>query len=383
MPFSPRGLPDPGILSPAVIDPRTPIVQLLDRFGPGPTGPDPRPPGREEAWDYVRGLATSHYENFSVLSALVPSRLRDDFAAVYAFCRWSDDLGDETGSTPEARARSSDLLARWRSMLAEVFTKESRPAHPVLIALQETVRRHDLPERPFVDLISAFQQDQTVTTYASWDQLLDYCTRSANPVGRLVLMLGGFRPQGEDGSGDDHEGRFRLSDDICTALQLTNFWQDVRRDLLERGRVYMPVNETGLTPERLREWIGRPEDPNARVPFIHALRGLVRRTWPMFERGRALPGMLGRDLGPVVGLFLSGGCRVLRSVERSGCATLWHRPRLSRLTKAVLVGRAFLGSRLGLPMARPVGSSDPALPTADVGSVGSDRRAEAREGVAA
>jgi squalene synthase HpnC len=365
-----------------VIDPRTPVVQLLNRFGPGPEGFRPPPIGREEAWEYVRGLTTTHYENFSVLSALVPVRLRDDFAAVYAFCRWSDDLGDETGSTPEARARSTELLSRWRSMVGAIFD-DAQPEHPVLIALQETVRRHALPERPFADLISAFEQDQTVTTYESWDQVLDYCTRSANPVGRLVLMLGGFRPRGEDGSGDDREGRFSLSDDICTALQLTNFWQDVRRDLLDRGRVYMPVKETGLTPGILRDWASRPEDPQARVPFISALRGLVRKTWPLFERGRALPALLGRELGPVVGLFLSGGCRVLRSVERSGCTTLWHRPRLSRLTKAMLVGRALLGSRLGLPPPSPVGSSDPEPPTAARSPAASDDQELSRQGVAA
>lgn len=333
------------------IDPRTPVVELLGRLGPrggsAPAGDGAGVHGADstarpsvspaEAWAYVRGLAHTHYENFSVLSGLVPRHLRDDFAAVYAFCRWADDLGDETGSDDAARARSRELLAWWRAELEACFA--GRAEHPVFIALRETIGRHALPIEPFADLIDAFVQDQEVTAYETWDQVLGYCRRSANPVGRLVLMLGGYRPD------DDARGRFAMSDDICTALQLTNFWQDVRRDLLERDRVYIPSRETGITPEMLKDWIVRPDDPAARVAYIHAVRGLVERTREMFDRGGELPSTLDPGLRPVVWLFAAGGRHVLGRVEATGCTTLWQRPRLGKASKLMLVGRAWLMSR--------------------------------------
>lgn len=372
-----------------MIDPTAPIVSLLDRWGPGSSGVSAAPASPADAWAYVRGLAGSHYENFSVLSSLVPPRLRDDFAAVYAFCRWSDDLGDETGRDEAARRRSLELLAWWRGELDGCYRslglpvtaagvhrfspppppsppsaaqRDGAPGHPVFVALAQTIARHRLPHRLFADLIDAFAQDQSVREYATWEQLVGYCERSANPVGRLVLMLGGFRPSipapGDppragadphpgDGTGDDPVGRFAMSDATCTALQLINFWQDVRRDLLERDRVYIPAETTGITPVQLREWVDRPADPAARVRYIRAVRPLVERTAALFEAGSALPATLGPDLGPVVGLFGAGGRSVLRSVESIGCATLWQRPRLGRSTKLALVARAYVGAALG------------------------------------
>lgn len=354
-----------------MIDPASPIMGLLERWGP--SGPRAAAP-LADSLAYVRGLATSHYENFSVLSALVPARLRDDFAAVYAFCRWSDDLGDETGTDAAARERSMALLAWWRSELDGCFASLGLPVtpaaahvhlqaahasppgpvwHPVFVALAETVRRHHLPHRLFADLIDAFAQDQVVREYETWEQLLGYCQRSANPVGRLVLMLGGYRPapvvEGgvEDGRGDDAVGRFAMSDATCTALQLINFWQDVRRDLVDRDRVYLPRAETGLSRDQLRNWLGRGEDPHARVPYIRAVRPLVERTAELFAVGEGLPRTLGPELAPVVGLFGAGGRAVLRAVEAMGCATLWDRPRLSKATKVGLVARAFVASKVG------------------------------------
>ena len=178
-----------------------------------------------EAEAYTRWLATSHYENFHVVSFLLPRRLHQDFYNVYAYCRWADDLGDEMGDTHE----SLRLLEWWRVELTRMYAGEVQ--HPVFVALRETVRRHSIPERPFADLIRAFIQDQTVTRYKSWDEVLDYCVYSANPVGHLVLYLCGY---------SDTE-RQRLSDLTCTALQLANFWQDVSVDI-EKDRVYMPLD---------------------------------------------------------------------------------------------------------------------------------------------
>ena len=389
------------------LDPRTPPIELLRLIGPPEERSSPEPiaaPTVEQSIAYCRALATSHYENFSVLSALVPERLRDDFAAVYAFCRWADDLGDETGSTPEARARSERLLAWWRAELDSCFRGMGLPAHvrgmglpahvsgaspevsfpepsnqdqdprpprsrhglvspyhepthPVYIALRATAAKHPhLTAKPFQDLIDAFIQDQHFGTieqpYRTWEQVLDYCARSANPVGRIVLTLGGYAPPEVVGGDPANADRYAMSDATCTALQLINFWQDVRRDLLERDRVYIPEfgpggQPTGITRGLLRDWINRPNDPRARVPFIRAIRPLLEETAHLFNRGRPLAGTLNGGVGPVVGLFGAGGDAILRAVQRLGCATLWDRPRLAASEKAWLVGRAWLAAKFG------------------------------------
>lgn len=329
-----------------ILDASKPPLDLLPVIGPdAPRNGDPM--SHADALAYCRGLATSHYENFSVLTALVPERLRDDFAAVYAFCRWADDLGDETGSTYTARQESERLLAWWRAELQKCF-REDDVHHPVFIALRETARKHPhLTAKPFDDLIDAFVQDQRVgiesNPYRTWDQVVDYCARSANPVGRIVLTLGGYAPPEVDPSNTD---RYAMSDATCTALQLINFWQDVRRDLLERDRVYLP-EDAGITRADLRAWVDRPDDPAARVPYIRAIRPLVDKTAEMFEQGRALPAQLDPELAPVVWLFGAGGDAILSAVRHIGCATLWNRPKLSKATKALLVGRAWVKKRLG------------------------------------
>lgn len=340
------------------LDPRTPPIELLRRVGPEGErdGAGASVLTYDQAIAYCRGLATTHYENFSVLTSLVPERLRDDFAAVYAFCRWADDLGDETGSTPEARARSERLLGWWKDELRRCFAvgENGGANHPVYIALRATAQRHPhLTPKPFEDLIDAFVQDQRVGTlenpYQTWEQVVDYCTRSANPVGRIVLTIGGHPPpEVEPGNAD----RYTMSDATCTALQLVNFWQDVRRDLLERGRVYVPITgpdgqPTGITPGLLRDWAHRDDDPRARVPFIRGLRPLVEHTAALFDKGRPLPATLDSGLAPVVWLFSAGGDAILRAVQRMGCATLWGRPRLAAPQKAWLVGRAWFRSKVG------------------------------------
>lgn len=329
----------------ATIDnPARPMAHL-GMYGPDA---DPRPVSLDEARAYARALATGHYENFSVLSRLVPTDLRDDFAAVYAYCRWCDDLADETGRDEAARARSLELLNWWRGLTAACFdhitgdTDATPPGHPVFIALAHTARRHALAIEPFAHLIDAFEQDQRVTRYETWDQVIDYCTRSADPVGRIVLSLAGFRGCCRGGETDHERELVRMSDATCTALQLTNHWQDVRRDLLERDRVYLPAIDTGITADMLRDWADRSDDPAARVPYIRAVRPLVERTRELFKAGRPLPQAMGGPLAPVVWLFGAGGERVLSSVERVGCATLWERPKIGKMARMLLVAQAGL-----------------------------------------
>src|SRR5271170_351665 len=179
----------------------------------------------EAAQQYTRWLATHHYENFNVVSWLLPKELHQHFYNVYAYCRWADDLGDEIPET----ARALELLDWWEHELRLCY--EGRPTHPVFVALRQTIEVKEIPERPFADLLRAFRQDQVVKRYETWDAMIDYCVYSANPVGRLVLYLCGYRD----------ESRQKLSDATCTALQLANFWQDVGRDL-EKGRIYIPLD---------------------------------------------------------------------------------------------------------------------------------------------
>lgn len=326
-----------------MLNPATPPLELLPLIGPegeraaGASLGGPVVVSESEAIAYCRGLATGHYENFSVLSRLVPEKWRDDFAAVYAFCRWADDLGDETGRDEAARERSMRLLGWWRGELARCVGGEAE--HPVFVALRGVFRKQaaTLTSRPFEHLIDAFEQDQRVQAYETWEQVVDYCKRSADPVGRIVLAIGGY------GDTPENTDRYRLSDCTCTALQLINFWQDVRRDLVERDRVYIPRVETGITPEMLRDWMTRPDDPRARVPYIRAVRPLVEKTAALFDEGRRLPTLLNPELAPIVRLFGLGGEAILSAVNRAGCATLWGRPRLSKVQKGMLVARVMLG----------------------------------------
>lgn len=287
-----------------------------------------------EALSYCRQLAHGHYENFSVVSSLVPAALRDDFAVVYSFCRWADDLGDEIGDSAE----SMRLLEWWRMELERCFAGD--PVHPVMVALGKTVQRHDLPMKPFSDLINAFIQDQHVDRYASWNELLDYCVLSANPVGRLVLMLLGEKRE---------ERLFAPSDAICTALQLTNHWQDVRRDILDRDRIYLPQDliEGEDFEQRLRASAeqGWAIDDTFLEQSRRVVRTCVNRTWPLFDQGEVLLERISARSRPVVGLFRSGGMHVLRLIELWDCETALHRPRLTKARKFSLLARSWIGAR--------------------------------------
>jgi squalene synthase HpnC len=269
-----------------------------------------------EARAYTRWLATSHYENFHVVSFLLPQRLHQDFYNVYAYCRWADDLGDEIGD----RAESLRLLEWWRGELDGMF--EGRAAHPVFVALEETAGRHRIPRQPFADLIEAFVQDQTVTRYAGWNELFDYCRRSANPVGRLVLYLCGY----------SDAGRQRLADATCTALQLANFWQDVTVDQL-KDRVYIPLD--------VMERHGYSVDDLFAHRFTPAFREVMRETVgkarELFLEGMPLIGMVNRRLSLDLDLFSRGGLRVLDKIARQDYNVLASRPSVSKAERVGLL----------------------------------------------
>jgi squalene synthase HpnC len=265
---------------------------------------------------------------------LVPSRLRQDFANLYAFCRCADDLADETGDP----SRALELLRDWRNELHECF--EGRPRHPIFLALRDTIVRHDLPAGPFDNLLSAFEQDQHVSRYATWTQLLDYSRRSANPVGRLVLMACGYRD----------EPRLALSDHTCTALQLTNFWQDVRRDVLDRNRVYIPrdvATRHGLDLDALTSAIASGDVRDVDAAYRATLAELTARTQALFDGGRALLPTLSGDVRAPIRLFMLGGEAVLGEIVASRFTTHVRRPGLSRVRKLALFARAWAGSWSG------------------------------------
>jgi squalene synthase HpnC len=285
----------------------------------------PAAPSLEQSRAYCERLARSHYENFSVASWFLPARLRQHFFNVYAYCRISDDLGDEVGNP----AASLLLLDQWQRELDACYA--GSPRHPVFVALAETVRKFEIPQHEFSDLLTAFRQDQTITRYETFDDLLGYCRNSANPVGHLVLYLCGYR---------DAE-RQKLSDCTCTALQLANFWQDVSVDY-EKGRIYLPL-------ESLRRFGVTEEDLTANrntSSFCEMMRFEVARAREWFERGLPLVGKVDKELAIDLELFTRGGQEILNAIEKQGYAVLGRRPSISKSRKLALVARAALGKLL-------------------------------------
>src|ERR1700674_826474 len=270
---------------------------------------------------YTRWLATHHYENFNVVSWLLPKALHQHFYNVYAYCRWADDLGDEV---PDA-ARALELLRWWERELDACY--QGRPAHPVFVALRETIVAKDIPKQPFADLLKAFRQDQTVKRYQTWDAVLDYCMYSANPVGRLVLYRWGYRD----------EQRQELSDATCTALQLANFWQDVSRDL-EKGRIYIPLEEAAAHGLKEEELVERRFDDR----YVALMKGLIAKTRLLFAEGQALVKMVDARLSVDLELFSKGGLAVLDAIEAIGYDTLHRRPSISKGKQVRLLGRALV-----------------------------------------
>jgi len=289
----------------------TAFDRQLARFGPDATF---AAPPLATARSYCYRLARTHYENFSVATLLLPRRLAPHFHAVYSWCRWADDLADETGG------RSLELLRWWREELQRCY--DGSPRHPVTIALRETIREFDLPRRHFHDLLFAFEQDQLVKRYATFEQLLEYCRRSANPVGRIVLRLIGA-------TGAKAES---LSDAICTGLQLANFWQDVARDL-DIGRVYLPDQDRRRFGYSDDDLFARRFTP----AFVQLMRFEVSRSRESLLRGLPLVDQVPADVRRDIELFARGGLAILDRIERQGYDVWSQRPALSRLEKVRLL----------------------------------------------
>jgi len=279
-------------------------------------------PSLAEAREYCARLARSHYENFSVASWFLPKRLRQHFYNVYAYCRISDDLGDEVGDP----TLSLELLDQWEGELDACYAGHSR--HPVFVALAETIREFDIPRKPFADLLKAFRLDQTITRYPTFGDVLGYCENSANPVGHLVLYLCGYR---------DAE-RQALSNYTCTALQLANFWQDVTRDYA-KGRIYLPLEDFSRFEVNEADIPAETNTPE----FREMMRFEVERSRDWFRQGKPLIGKVDRELAIDLELFTRGGEAVLDAIEKQNYAVLGQRPAISKMRKLSLLGRAVLG----------------------------------------
>ena len=276
-------------------------------------------PSREEAFAYCERLAKTHYENFSVATWFLPSHLKQHFYNVYAYCRISDDLGDEVGNAEQSLA----LLDAWEQELNACYA--GAPRHPVFVALRETIQQFGIPKHEFSDLLIAFRRDQTVTRFPTFADVLDYCKYSANPVGHLVLYLGGY---------SDAE-RQQLADYTCTALQLANFWQDVSVDY-GKGRIYLPL-------ESLQRF-GVIEEDIALRRFTPAFRELmkfeVERARDYFTRGLPLINQIRPELALDIELFSRGGQEILNAIEAQDFNVLKSRPAISKPKKLMLVLRA-------------------------------------------
>jgi squalene synthase HpnC len=277
------------------------------------------PPSLAEARAYCARLARTHYENFSVATWFLPRHLRQHFFNVYAYCRISDDLGDEVGDA----SASLELLDQWQHELEACY--EATPKHPVFVALAETVRQFEIPKHEFSDLLVAFRQDQTVTRFETFNDVLAYCHYSANPVGHLVLYVCGYR---------DPE-RQQLSDYTCTALQLANFWQDVSVDYA-KGRIYLPL-------EDLRRFHVVEQDiaqNRNTAAFREMMKFEVERARDWFRQGLPLVARVDRQLAIDLDLFSRGGGEILNAIEKQDYAILGNRPAISKPRKLALVARA-------------------------------------------
>ncbi|SEF64291.1 squalene synthase HpnC [Bryocella elongata] len=285
-------------------------------------------PTLAEAQAWCHHLATTHYENFHVGTFLLPKYLRPHFDSIYAFCRTSDDLGDEVGSTELA----TRLLAEWRAMLHESYATPGQSRHPVFVALQPTIEQHELPIDPFDDLVTAFERDQVYTKHESLATLEDYSRYSANPVGRLVLLVSGYKS----------EELLGLSDDICTGLQLANFYQDVVGDWVERDRRYLPADAMkrfGVTDDQI---VDRRFDANFRA----MMKFLVEDARARLHRGERIVTLVRRDLAATLSLFAAGGHAILDAIEAQDYNTLASRPVVTKSAKLKLLMKA-LGGKLG------------------------------------
>lgn len=300
------------------------FAESLAQYGPARTAGSSLT--LSESRDYCRRLARSHYENFTVASWLLPRRLLPHFYAIYAYCRWADDLADEVGSAEQ----SLNLLDWWDEQLHDCYRGEA--THPVFVALGSTIREFEIPIEPLANLLVAFRQDQLVTRYASAADLLDYCRNSANPVGELVLYLGQCHSSES----------VRLSDAVCTGLQLANFCQDVANDL-DRGRVYLPqaeLQQAGYTTEMLAAREFNRE-------FRTVMQRQVERADRLLREGCPLVDQVPRKLKVDIALFISGGLAILDEIRQIGYNVWYERPKVSRRQQLRLLARCWWRTRRG------------------------------------
>jgi squalene synthase HpnC len=288
----------------------------------GPQAPF-SPPSLAEAEQYCRWLAGAHAENFSLIQSGLPRTLQQPFCNLYAYCRWADDLADETGN-PQA---SLALLDWWEDGLRRCYLGSA--THPVYVALQETVRRFNLPQKPLHDLLKAFRRDQCYTRYETVEQVLDYCCYSANPVGRIVLHLADC---------DDSDCQ-RWSDSICTGLQLANFCQDVARDYA-RGRIYLAQEIWARHGWSEADFVqGRATDA-----WRSLLAEEVERAESFLNAGGPLVARMPAGLRWQTWLFQHGGCAILREIRRARYDVWSRRPVVRKVTKLGLLLQAVLAT---------------------------------------
>lgn len=275
-----------------------------------------------ESYAFCEQITYSHYENFPVASRFVPSDKRTHIAAIYAFARIADDFADEPGYTQAERIEN---LRRWEEQLVACYQGES--AHPVFVALTETVERFQIPQELFQNLLTAFRSDVTIRRYETFEQVLDYCSCSANPIGRLVLLLFNYRS----------ELLLMQSDAICTALQLTNFWQDVSVDL-DKDRIYLPLEDMAQFGVSEQDLVSRLVTRG----FRKLLSYEVARTERFFKEGKPLVHQVGRDLRFELKLTWNGGVRILDKIKAQGYDVFHKRPRLTVYDKMSMVLRSFV-----------------------------------------
>lgn len=274
----------------------------------------------EEAFEHCNRLAATHYENFPVGSRFIPKKLRPYVHSIYAFARIADDFADEPGYLDTLRFA---LLENWESQLLQCLWR--KPQHPVFIALKETIERFELPVALFQDLLAAFKMDVTTRRHDRFEDLLTYCRFSANPVGRLVLLLFNYRDPELHG----------LSDSVCTALQLTNFWQDVAIDY-QKDRIYLPLRDM----EKFGYTEGDLKIRRCNEAFRHLMRHEVARTRELFHRGYPLCNRMGRDLRFEIHLVWNGGMTILDQIEKSNYDVFDHHPSLGFKDKITMVTKA-------------------------------------------
>jgi phytoene synthase len=273
-----------------------------------------RPWTTEEAFRYCRQLTRQRYENFPVASLLIPKDKRKYVATIYAFARIADDFADEPGMTPAERI---DALQSWEEQLLLCGNGSAR--HPVFVALAQTIERFEIPLELLQDLLRAFRSDVTTNRHATFHDLVNYCRYSANPVGRLVLLLFNYRS----------EQLMKLSDSLCTALQLTNFWQDLSVDL-QNNRVYLPQEDLERYQYSEEELFRRIWNPT----FCRLMAFEVERTEQLFQQAKPLLREVGQDLALELRLTWHGGRRMLRKIEQLKYNVLTRRPTLGWREKA-------------------------------------------------